>query len=249
MNKENKKKRKLNLSKLPDLEKKPRLLFRRISFIGIMMLTINIGIIMFQQGIFSQGLTGFSIRETLNSTIKNTLEMTFIMKIFLISQWTLLFLILIYSAFKDKNILNEKQDEKELHIQKNLNKNKTDLDILYEVLQKKRELKISSICKAFKIDKEVAMEWGKILESGNLAEIDYPGFGQPVIKMCQDSKKEIKTLIDKPQSKTKTNKKKIKNKKIEKKNSLPLPRISQKEIKKIKKEVKKSKNKKISKKK
>ena len=32
------------------------------------------------------------------------------------------------------------------------------------------------------------MEWGKILESSNLAIIDYPGFGKPSLKISENEK-------------------------------------------------------------
>ena len=239
------------MSKLPDLKIKHKPLFPKIIVIIIISLIINLSAFIFQGGIFDKGLTGFSIKETLSSTFKRTMDMSPIMKIFLISQWVLLFIILMYSAFKDKNVLNQKKDEKELHIQKNLSKNKTDLDILYEVLQKKKKLKISAISKAFKIEKDIALEWCKILESGNLAEIDYPGLGQPVIKISSQCEKEkIKNKIPEKETKQKIKGEKKSNKINEEKKNIKhkkpnlLPKISKKEIKKIKKEIKNQKVKK-----
>ena len=243
MEKEDEKKVTHDLSNLPDLETKPHFLFARIVVIMSIMLFINLASFLVQGGVFNEGLTGFSVKDSLSSTFNRTVEMSPIMKIFLISQWALLLLILAYSAFKDKNLLNQKKDEKELHIQKNLSKNKTDLDVLYEVLQKKKKLKISAISKAFKVSKEIAMEWCKILESGNLAEIDYPGFGQPVIKLTEEYEKEkqaLEGMLKKVKPEIESEKSLEKEKK-DIKNQKPLPKISKKEIKKIKKEIKKPK--------
>ena len=59
---------------------------------------------------------------------------------------------------------------------------KTDLDTLYNILKDKKQLRTSSIAKLFKVNKETALNWCKILESGNLAVLDYSS-GDPVVRV------------------------------------------------------------------
>lgn len=60
-----------------------------------------------------------------------------------------------------------------------LKKASTDIDVLYATLQKKGRLKMSMIAQTFKIKKEMALEWSKILESHDLATIRYKAFAEP----------------------------------------------------------------------
>jgi len=58
-------------------------------------------------------------------------------------------------------------------------KSKTDIDVLYELIKEKKRIKILSITKLFDVKEETALEWAKILESSNLAAINYPRVGDP----------------------------------------------------------------------
>ena len=69
-----------------------------------------------------------------------------------------------------------KQDITEKHSRAN-----TDLDSLYEALKKEKRIKLSSIMKVFNISEELATEWCKILETGNLATLNYPRMGDAEI--------------------------------------------------------------------
>ena len=62
---------------------------------------------------------------------------------------------------------------------------KTDLDVLYNILKERKHVRISDVMKTFNITEEIAMEWGKILEYGNLAEIGYPRIGEPEIILTE----------------------------------------------------------------
>ena len=61
----------------------------------------------------------------------------------------------------------------------------TSLDGLYEKL-KKQDLKISTIMKKFDLEKEQALEWCEILTNKNLAEIRYPIFGEPLLRLKRE---------------------------------------------------------------
>lgn len=63
------------------------------------------------------------------------------------------------------------------------NKYKTDIDRLYELINQKGKLTISEISEGFGISKEMAEEWGKILEEHNLITLNYPPFGE--LELCK----------------------------------------------------------------
>ena len=71
---------------------------------------------------------------------------------------------------------------------------RTDLDTLYEVLKRKKKVNMYEVERAFKIDSKVAIEWAKILENGDLAVIDYPRFGKPVLLLVEDEENEKKVV-------------------------------------------------------
>ncbi len=62
------------------------------------------------------------------------------------------------------------------------NEFKTDLDRLYNLLQQKKEIRISEIATGFNISKKQAEEWCRILEENELAVLHYPTIGEPVLK-------------------------------------------------------------------
>ena len=109
--------------------------------------------------------------------------------------------------------------------QNNLSKNpqknsSTNLDDFYELLKERGKLEIPEIAKIFNIDEELAMDWCKILESGDLATIDSPRFGTPTIELKgkleeppEISQSQESEIIEKDPNKKeiqKENKKKIK---------------------------------------
>jgi len=59
---------------------------------------------------------------------------------------------------------------------------KTDLDRLYNLLQEKKQIRISEIATGFNISKKQAEEWCRILEENELAVLHYPTIGEPVLK-------------------------------------------------------------------
>ena len=209
------------------MEKRGKGIFLKISLILLLFLFINVAVYLVQFKIFNKGLTGFSIQS---SVVEIYSSMSLFSKIFFIGQWIILLIILLFMVFKDRK--NKKSDEPVyINIKENFDKKKTDLDILYDVLKVKKELKISTISKSFNISKEVAQEWCEILESANLASIDYPGFGEPVVRIIekasnesknkQESKEEIK---EKPKEEPK---KEIQLKKIKiKKTKINQPKIN-----------------------
>ena len=51
--------------------------------------------------------------------------------------------------------------------------NKTDIDILYDLIQNKGTVSLTEVQKKFKIDKNKAEEWATILETSGLIKIKY----------------------------------------------------------------------------
>ncbi len=202
-------------------ERKP--IFSKVLMISSIVVLLNIGYLTYIIVKSPQKISGFSINENIFQSYNS---LTFPVKIFMISQWIILLFILFYAAFRDKMIQKIKNENIDLHIQRNPDKNKTDLDVLYDILKDKKELPISAISKSFNVTKDIAMEWCKILESGELVSISYPGFSEPFVCI---NEKEIKNIGS---EKSDTLKDSIKIKKeIEK--SVQKQAIEKKEIKKI----------------
>ncbi|MDP3026965.1 MAG: hypothetical protein Q8N63_04605 [Nanoarchaeota archaeon] len=59
----------------------------------------------------------------------------------------------------------------------------TPLDKLYDLLQEKKIMSVEDIAAYFNVSKELVMEWGKILEAGELATISNPRLGKAVIRI------------------------------------------------------------------
>lgn len=106
-----------------------------------------------------------------------------------ILQWVVLLAIAFVAYAK---FLKHKNEEKitinfnQLKIKKP--KSGTDLDVLYNLLQEKKKIGVNTIAKLFKIPKEKALEWGKILENQELVIIEYPAFSDPEVKLNEKEK-------------------------------------------------------------
>ena len=159
------------------MEKEGKVLFFKTLLLIMIVLLINFVWIVYKGG-GPIGLSGFSI-----STIENSpsyfLQLSFFTKLFLIIQWSILFLVLFYVAARDFILVNKSEDAIDVGSYNSKN-NKTDLDTLYNILQDKKSISVSKVAKIFNIDRDIAFDWCKILETGNLAELDYPGFGDPI---------------------------------------------------------------------
>lgn len=135
-------------------------------------------------------------------------------------QWILLVLIVIIAYLKF--LKHRKQEHIKLTYgqiknQKLSSRSKTDLDILYNLLEKQKKLRIGAIAKTFKITNEKALEWAKILENSELAIVEYPAFNEPEIilkekEVKDEEEKEIKKGEEKPEKEGKKRKQKAKKK-------------------------------------
>jgi len=89
----------------------------------------------------------------------------------------------VWSSNRQRTSWRGRKEVKSIDLTKNSKNSKTDLDTLYKVLLNKKQIRISSVSKLFNIEKDIAMDWAKILESGDIAIIDYPLIGGPIIKL------------------------------------------------------------------
>ncbi len=163
--------------------KEERPIFLKVFVIVIVILMINLGVFSYKITT-NKGLTGLSIGQKFYEAYKGISPLS---KLFLISEWAVLIILLAGVFFRDIKT-KSKESEEELSgvdIKRLTEDNGTDLDVLYKVLKEKKKLKISSISKLFKVKEEVAMEWCKILESGNLGVIEYPSAREPIIRLVE----------------------------------------------------------------
>ena len=123
-------------------------------------------------------------------------------------QWIILIFIVIVTSTK---FLRHKKDEItkiDYHIIKERKtRSETDLDILYNLLKKRKEINIRTISKIFGISKEKAIEWAKILENHELVTIEYPIFNYPEVKINEKEQTEKEEVEKEPISKKERDKK------------------------------------------
>jgi len=109
-------------------------------------------------------------------------------------QWIVLIIIAVVAY--TKFVKHKKQESLTGHyrqILKHKGRFETDFDIFYKLLKEKKKLRIGLIATSFKITKEQALDWGKILESNDLVSIEYPAFSEPEVKIIE---KEVKDKKD-----------------------------------------------------
>lgn len=157
-------------------EEKP--VFLKVFTLVVFLFLVSVGVSLYSYSKSSE-FVGYSVLENVN---KIYTRIPIQNKIFLAAQWIFFILVLIVTFVRDRRVKNRAGDVREIDISKISGKSVTDLDTLYNVLQEKKRLKVSSISKLFKVSKEIALDWCKTLESGNLVEIEYPSMGEPVVK-------------------------------------------------------------------
>lgn len=163
-------------------------IFLKVLLICSVIVLLNIGYFAYTIVNTHQKIVGFSINENISQSYNS---LSFPTKIFMIFQWVAILFILFYAAFRDRVIQKIKNENTDLHIETSLNRNNTDLDVLYEILKDKKQIPISAISKSFNVNKDIAMEWCKILESGGLVSVTYPGFSEPFVRINEKGIKNI----------------------------------------------------------
>lgn len=112
------------------------------------------------------------------------------------AEWLFVLAVILVILIRGRIALKKDTSHENIRVKHKKPKPKTDLDILYEMLKKKKSMRILTISKIFGVKKEVAMDWCNILESGDLAEIKYPIVGSPKLILpeapTKNDRKEVK---------------------------------------------------------
>ena len=161
-------------------EEKP--IFVKVILVMVVILIANSVALFYRYGDSSMGFTGAAISE--NAT-KIFTGMSGQVKIFLIAQWSILSILVLAVLIRDSRVRRRNKEVSGINLEKMSSGSKTDMDTLYKILKDKKQVRISTIRKSFKIDKDTAMQWSKILESGNLAVVDYSSAEEPVLKLVE----------------------------------------------------------------
>jgi hypothetical protein len=162
--------------------KEARPIFLKVFLVIVVILIINLFV--FSLRLRGTQLSGMTIGDKIYESYN---QISIPSKIFLGAQWLVLIIILMGVFIKDKRIRdkNAEEDLEGIDINKMSGENSTDLDTLYNILKEKKKLRVSSIAILFKVKKEVAMEWCKILESGSLISFEYISANEPVAKIIE----------------------------------------------------------------
>jgi len=154
-----------------------------------------------------KSITG-DVTHDSDGLIDNYLNLSPGYKIIIAGEWLVVIIVIIIILVKGKHRFSkERKKEKEISnelttekIKSKYHKSKpeTDLDVLHKILKENKSLSMSAISEIFKINNDIAMDWCKILEEGNLATIYYPIVGSPKVIINEEDKgKEDKVSKDK----------------------------------------------------
>ena len=160
------------------MAKEEKSFFVKAVIIASVIILANLGIFFYKT--FSGSVTGMSVGDSLSNTLKEISTGT---KIFLAVEWLALLAFVALAVLRDRNVKSNREEIRGINVKELCGKHGTEMDALYILLQKKKKISLSNISRLFSIDKDTAMDWAKILESGNLAEIDYSAMGEPVIQI------------------------------------------------------------------
>lgn len=167
---------------------------------GLFLLIANWPYLTHNSSVAIDGITGNSIKNVVSSFYETS---SVNQRVFILAQVLLLIVIVVAGLFVLGRFKKTEKLVKQNYIVESDNRRShTDLDVLYNVLKSKGEIDLRSVETMFKISPEVALGWAKILESGDLAEINYPRFGKPVLRSVEDPirvnfPKESKNIIKK----------------------------------------------------
>ena len=113
-------------------------------------------------------------------------------KNFLIVQWSIIAVLIVFVYLKNSKIHRRNRKVSKIDVDSAIKGSKTNLDALYVILKKEKSLDLKTVANLFEIEIDLAMEWARVLESGDLVTIDYPGIGSPMIKLVEEENKEEK---------------------------------------------------------
>ncbi|NCO11100.1 hypothetical protein CO038_00995 [Candidatus Pacearchaeota archaeon CG_4_9_14_0_2_um_filter_39_13] len=136
-----------------------------------------------EKGVSGLAIGPLGIDESEFQDIKGNTQKETFSKYLIVGEWLFLIVLVLFTFVKDR--VSMTREVIDLNIKERYKNpgNKTDLDILYEILKEKKTLRVSTISKMFNIDKRLVMDWINTLESGDLASINYPRFGEPEVRI------------------------------------------------------------------
>jgi len=147
--------------------------------------TVNLFLFSNKNSFSYSSISGKFIKEPINLPEGITIS-----KIAFAIQWVILLIILIFAYVRFRKHQKEEKIRINLsEIKRKKSRSETELDILYNLLKEKKKLRIKTIARVFKIPKEKALDWGKILENSELVKIEYPAFSDPEVKLNEKEKK------------------------------------------------------------
>lgn len=138
-------------------------------------------------GIVKGGVSGFSIGElNLGDDVElQAKKASPISRIIIVFEWIVLIGLIIFGMIRTRIHVAPEKVIDSTHVRHSKIAGRTDLDDLYEFLQKEKSVSLSKIQKVFGVSKETVDIWSKTLESGNLVEIHYPHIGEPELRVVE----------------------------------------------------------------
>ena len=138
-------------------------------------------------GLNEKGISGLIISEVnLGENIRNNYgSLSTTSKIILIIEWGIIMAAFIFIYVRNK--IEMKKEVENITSPKKYKRSgkSTDLDALYNLLKEKKHLRLSTITKVFKVEKDIALNWARTLENAGLIEIHYPKIGEPEIVLSE----------------------------------------------------------------
>ncbi|MBX4212203.1 hypothetical protein KW787_01960 [Candidatus Pacearchaeota archaeon] len=135
-------------------------------------------------GVYERGVSGFLVGKTdLGDELTSNSSIPLKSKIILGAEWVALILVILFILVREKTDLKEEPVNINIEEAQGQSKTKTELDVLYDILKERKHIRLSTICKLFKVKKDLVIEWAEILERAELAIIDYPKLGEPIIRI------------------------------------------------------------------
>lgn len=138
-----------------------------------------------QQSELAQGVSGFIIGKlNIGEEITSSAVYAQLSQVLLYVEWAALALILIIlmAASLRHHARMNREYARLLELRQKLKERSlTPLDEVTEAVKEMKEIKFTTIAKAYKVKKDIVRKWAEVLESANLVRVVYPRFGEPAL--------------------------------------------------------------------
>lgn len=132
------------------------------------------------------GLSGFVVGEVnseqFEENIKSNEQASKSSLVILGGEWLILISLILISVMRSHQAVVEQKNQ-HIEIVRKKGISETDIDVLYQLLQKNKKIAVTKAAQLFNVDKEIIKEWGEMLENNGLAIVDYPRFGEVEIRI------------------------------------------------------------------